>query len=81
MSFGLPVPIVQSKIAKPLNLQRLEIALDMKPFMEHAQSIVSQPLSSDDEDDEDFISEKYTKLSKKKEFERKIGTTKEGSDF
>lgn len=81
MSFGLPVAMVPRKIAKPLNLQRLEIALDMKPFMEHAQSIISQPLSSEDEDDDDFISEKYTKISKKKEFERKIGTTKEGNDF
>ncbi|XP_037942615.1 chromatin-remodeling ATPase INO80-like [Teleopsis dalmanni] len=40
-------------MAKPLHLQRLERALDMKPFMKYAREILAKPLSSEDDSAED----------------------------
>lgn len=40
-------------MAKPLHIQRLEAALDVGPFMQYAQNIISQPLSSSDNSDSD----------------------------
>ncbi|XP_011184936.1 chromatin-remodeling ATPase INO80 isoform X2 [Zeugodacus cucurbitae] len=50
-------PRSQQRIAEPLHIQRLEAALNMRPFMEYARKVLSQPLSSGDdsnatEDDE-----------------------------
>uniref|UniRef100_W8APB8 Chromatin-remodeling ATPase INO80 n=1 Tax=Ceratitis capitata TaxID=7213 RepID=W8APB8_CERCA len=39
----------QRTIAEPLHIQRLEAALNMKPFMEYARQILSKPLSSGDD--------------------------------
>ncbi|XP_054726718.1 chromatin-remodeling ATPase INO80 isoform X1 [Anastrepha obliqua] len=39
----------QVRIAEPLHIQRLEAALNMRPFMEYARHVLSQPLSSGDE--------------------------------
>ncbi|XP_011206736.2 chromatin-remodeling ATPase INO80 [Bactrocera dorsalis] len=42
-------PNNQRRIAEPLHIQRLEAALNMRPFMEHAKKVLSQPLSSGDD--------------------------------
>lgn len=42
-------PTNQQRIAEPLHIQRLEAALNMRPFMEHARKVLSQPLSSGDD--------------------------------
>lgn len=39
----------QQHIAEPLHIQQLEAALNMRPFMEHARKVLSQPLSSSDD--------------------------------
>lgn len=40
-------------MAKPLHIQRLEAALNVGPFMQYAQNIISRPLSSSDNSDSD----------------------------
>lgn len=45
---------VEQQMAKPLHIQRLEAALDMRPFMLYAKKMLSKSLtSSEDEDDDD----------------------------
>lgn len=41
----------QRKVAKPLHLQQLENALDMRPFMRYARDILSRPLSESEDND------------------------------
>lgn len=49
-----------NRLAKPLNIQRLEASLDLQPFLTYAQELISRPLSSsedsDIEDDSEVIS-------------------------
>ncbi|GAB0098739.1 Chromatin-remodeling ATPase INO80 [Sergentomyia squamirostris] len=42
-------------LAKPLHIQRLEAALDMGPFLAYAQDFLSQPLTSSDESEVDWV--------------------------
>ncbi|CAD7093608.1 unnamed protein product [Hermetia illucens] len=44
-------------LAKPLHLQRLESSLDMRPFMNYAQSVLSQRLTSSESSDSDSDNE------------------------
>lgn len=41
------------QMAEPLHLQRLEAALDMRPFMSYAREVMSKPLTSPDETEAD----------------------------
>lgn len=41
----------QRKLAKPLHIQQIENALDMRPFMRYARDILSRPLSESDENE------------------------------
>lgn len=72
------------EMAEPLHIQRLEAALDMRPFMQYAKEVMSRPLTSpedsevDDDsngdnsnDDEDIAT--GSGVSKKKRV-RKLGT-------
>ena len=44
----------EQQMAKPLHIQRLEAALDMRPFLSYAKKMLSKSLtSSEDEDDDD----------------------------
>lgn len=45
-----PIGIPQ-EMAKPLHIQRLEAALNVGPFMQYAQNIISRPLSSSEDSD------------------------------
>lgn len=45
------------KLAEPLHIQRLESALDMRPFMTYAQAMLSRPLTSSDDSDSDVNAE------------------------
>ena len=42
-----------TNIAEPLDLQRLQLLLDMKPFMSYAQSILSKPIDESETDNEE----------------------------
>lgn len=44
-------------LAKPLNIQRLEASLDIKPFISYAEDILSRPLSSSEDSDSDINTE------------------------
>ncbi|XP_017475619.1 PREDICTED: putative DNA helicase Ino80 [Rhagoletis zephyria] len=55
------------RIAEPLRIQRLEAALNMRPFMEYARHVLSQPLSSGDD-------------SNASEEEAKVGGVTDNSD-
>ena len=41
------------QMAEPLHLQRLEAALDMRPFMHYARDILSHPLTSPEDTEAD----------------------------
>ncbi|XP_055594739.1 chromatin-remodeling ATPase INO80 [Uranotaenia lowii] len=45
------------KMAKPLHIQRLEAALDMRPFMAYAREMLSKPLTSSEDEDDDIDSD------------------------
>lgn len=45
------------KLAPPLNLQRLEASLDIRPFLSYAQDILSRPLSSSEDSDDEVNAE------------------------
>lgn len=45
------------KLAKSLNIQRLEASLDIRPFLTYAQEILSKPLSSSEDSDAEISSE------------------------
>ena len=47
--------VANQNMAEPLDLQRLHLLLDMKPFMSYAQSILSKPIdeSETENDTED----------------------------
>lgn len=69
------------QMAEPLHLQRLEAALDMRPFMSYAREVMSKPLTSPEEtegedspgDDTDDEVEKLPGEVKKKK-SKKLGT-------
>ncbi|XP_017060734.1 chromatin-remodeling ATPase INO80 [Drosophila ficusphila] len=42
-------------MAEPLHIQRLEAALNMRPFMDMAKRVLRKPLSSNDESDEEHV--------------------------
>lgn len=46
-------------MAKPLDLQRLESSLNIEPFMNYAQEILSQPLSSSEDSDSELNADIY----------------------
>lgn len=68
------------QMAEPLHIQRLEAALDMKPFMSYARDVLSRPLSSpDDTEAEDSQGEETDDVEKlpgevKKRKSKKLGT-------
>lgn len=41
------------QMAQPLHLQRLEAALDMRPFMNYAREVMSKPLTSPEDTEVD----------------------------
>lgn len=41
--------MTSNKTVKPLHIQRLEQALDLKPFMKEAEKILNRPIDSDDD--------------------------------
>lgn len=69
------------QMAEPLHLQRLEAALDMRPFMNYARNVLAMPLTSPDEteaedslgeDSDDGIDKMPGEAKKKKT--KKLGT-------
>nr|NP_732413.1 INO80 complex subunit [Drosophila melanogaster]Q9VDY1.2 RecName: Full=Chromatin-remodeling ATPase INO80; Short=dINO80 [Drosophila melanogaster]AAF55658.2 INO80 complex subunit [Drosophila melanogaster]AFH41853.1 FI17525p1 [Drosophila melanogaster] len=53
-----PVPAPQPRpraMAEPLHIQRLEAALNMRPFMNMAKRSLRKPLSSDEETDDEHV--------------------------
>lgn len=51
--------IPSNQLAKPLNIQRLEKYLDMKPFMTFAQNTLSQPLTDSDTSSDSTIAQRH----------------------
>lgn len=47
------VTLPAMQMAEPLHIQRLEAALDMRPFMQQAREILSRPLTSPEESEAD----------------------------
>lgn len=47
-------------LAKPLNIQRLEASLDLRPYLTYAQDLLARPLSSSEESDFDDDTETST---------------------
>jgi len=45
-------------MAEPLHIQRLEAALNMRPFMDMAKKALRKPLSSNEESDEEQVVKK-----------------------
>lgn len=68
------------QMAEPLHIQRLEAALDMRPFMSYARDVLSRPLSSpDDTEGEDSQGEETDDVEKlpgevKRKKSKKLGT-------
>ncbi|XP_065355033.1 chromatin-remodeling ATPase INO80 [Calliphora vicina] len=73
------------QMAEPLHLQRLEAALDMRPFMSYAREVMSKPLTSPDEteaedsqgdeSDDEGVEKLPGEIKKKKT--KKLGTKQE----
>ncbi|XP_075145715.1 chromatin-remodeling ATPase INO80 [Haematobia irritans] len=79
---GVPGP--SNRMAEPLPIQRLEAALDMRPFMQHAREVLSKPLTSPEETeaDDSLVEESYDEESgvptaTRKKKSRKLGTKAE----
>ncbi|XP_059218024.1 LOW QUALITY PROTEIN: chromatin-remodeling ATPase INO80 [Stomoxys calcitrans] len=77
-------PGPSSRMAEPLHIQRLEAALDMRPFMQHARDVMSRPLTSpeetevdDSQAEESYDDESGVATGTKKKKSRKLGTKQE----
>ncbi|XP_061386788.1 chromatin-remodeling ATPase INO80 [Musca vetustissima] len=75
------LPAVQ--MAEPLHIQRLEAALDMRPFMQQAREVLSRPITSPEESEADdtpgeesYDDESAAGGSRKKK-SKKVGTKQE----
>lgn len=53
---SVPAPQPRPRaMAEPLHIQRLEAALNMRPFMNMAKRSLRKPLSSDEETDDEHV--------------------------
>lgn len=75
-----------NQMAQPLHIQRLEAALDMRPFMQQAREVLSRPLTSPEETEvedsqaEESFEDEYGVPGTKKKKTKKLGT-KQGKHF
>uniref|UniRef100_A0A1I8N1Y1 Chromatin-remodeling ATPase INO80 n=1 Tax=Musca domestica TaxID=7370 RepID=A0A1I8N1Y1_MUSDO len=77
------VALPAMQMAEPLHIQRLEAALDMRPFMQQAREILSRPLTSpeeseaDDSPGEESYDDESAMGGSRKKKSKKLGTKQE----
>lgn len=69
---------IQQEMAEPLHIQRLEAALDMRPFMSYVRETLAKPLSESESEQEKDENNEATAGSKRKSHKSRLLGSKEG---
>lgn len=68
------------EVAKPVHIQRVEAALDVRPFVSQVETILKSEVNSDSEDDSDAKSTN-NEMSKGDKLVHGVVTTKQGQCY